>query len=66
MSPTAVPTSPCRRIKAICASLNFDLFIVLLVQRPESLVMNMIFMADHERVQSVIDDVVEGLENAVR
>src|SRR6266516_5486973 len=28
-SPTAVPSSPCRRMKAICASENFDLFMVL-------------------------------------
>jgi hypothetical protein len=28
-SPTAVPSSPCRRIKAICASLKFDLFKIL-------------------------------------
>src|SRR6266536_3263128 len=27
-SPTAVPSSPCRRMKAICASENFDLFMV--------------------------------------
>ena len=29
ISPTAVPSSPCRRMKAICASVNFDLFMVL-------------------------------------
>src|SRR5262249_54937519 len=28
-SPTAVPSSACRRMKAICASVNFDLFMVL-------------------------------------
>src|SRR5262249_60545261 len=29
ISPPAVPSSPCRRMKAICASVNFDLFMVL-------------------------------------
>jgi len=29
ISPTAVPSSPCRRMKAICDSVNFDLFMVL-------------------------------------
>src|SRR5215467_12196180 len=29
ISPTAVPSSPCRRMKAICASVNLDLFMVL-------------------------------------
>src|SRR5262249_8339567 len=29
ISPTAVPSSPCRRMRAICASVNFDLFMVL-------------------------------------